>query len=304
MEPGKFRKITGISDKEGKTREIAVFDYFSQTALKPVHSFLYRVLRRLPGDMTFDQGAFKARVEGWDNPVFYSVDLTAATDRFPIDVICQVLEGRFSKEYVSAWKDIMVGYDFDVPQRPGLKLRYAVGNPMGAYSSWASFTLAHHFVVFLCCGRLGIPFHRARYCLLGDDIVIGDPVLGEEYRRQLTVLGVGVSDVKTHISSEMFEFAKRFFFRGSEISPFQVSSVIDGLGRYNELTSSLAGEAKKGLVPVEGIPSAVSELYGFLGRPARSGRNPEEIVSLRAWDGRPFGEYAATPLRFRSCVGT
>lgn len=266
---GRTRKIVGISDKEGKTREIAVFDYFSQTALRPLHSFLYRVLRRIPSDMTFDQGAFVERVKGWSDPVFYSVDLTAATDRFPISVISQVLRGRFPKEYVDAWEHVMVGETFDVPQLKDRKISYAVGNPMGAYSSWASFALAHHFVVFWCCEDLGIPFHQAPYCLLGDDIVIGSRDLGEAYRHRVDELGVGVSVLKTHISREFFEFAKRFYFRQQEISPFQVSSVIDGVARYNELTSSLAGEVKKGLISVDGIPSAVSELYGFLGRPAR-----------------------------------
>jgi len=27
------------------------------------------------------------------------------------------------------------------------EVHYRVGNPMGAYSSWSSFALAHHFVV-------------------------------------------------------------------------------------------------------------------------------------------------------------
>jgi len=48
--------------------------------------------------MTFNQGAFRDRVRGWDDPTFFSVDLTAATDRFPIDVICKVLGGRFPEE--------------------------------------------------------------------------------------------------------------------------------------------------------------------------------------------------------------
>lgn len=26
---------------------------------------------------------------------------------------------------------------------------------MGAYSSWASFALAHHYVVYYCCRELG-----------------------------------------------------------------------------------------------------------------------------------------------------
>jgi hypothetical protein len=33
-----LRKISSFPDKEGKTRTIAIFDYFSQTALKPLHT--------------------------------------------------------------------------------------------------------------------------------------------------------------------------------------------------------------------------------------------------------------------------
>jgi len=42
----------------------------------------------------------------------------------------------------------MVGYPFLVK---GKEVRYATGNPMGALSSWATFALAHHFVVFCAC---------------------------------------------------------------------------------------------------------------------------------------------------------
>jgi hypothetical protein len=88
----------GIPDKEGKTRVIAILDYFSQTALKPFHEYLFRLLRKIPQDCTFDQGSFVESVRNWKDPVYYSVDLTAATDRFPIELICWVLEGRFPKE--------------------------------------------------------------------------------------------------------------------------------------------------------------------------------------------------------------
>jgi hypothetical protein len=68
-----------------------------------------------------------------EGAVLYSVDLSAATDRFPISLIESVLKGVFPESYVSSWKDIMVGYPFDTPGMNGV--RYAVGNPMGAYSS-------------------------------------------------------------------------------------------------------------------------------------------------------------------------
>jgi len=37
----------------------------------------------------------------------------------------------------------------------GALLRYAVGQPMGALSSWAGLAITHHFLVQLCAYRLG-----------------------------------------------------------------------------------------------------------------------------------------------------
>lgn len=94
---GKIRKLVGISDKE-KSRTIAILDYWSQTVLRPVHFFLFGVLRKIPQDVTFNQGSFLEKVMGWDSSEFYSIDLKDATDRFPVDLISRVLEGAFTRE--------------------------------------------------------------------------------------------------------------------------------------------------------------------------------------------------------------
>lgn len=78
--------------------------------------------------------------------VYYSVDLTKATDRFPISLISRVLSIIFGANFVSHWERIMVGLPFRAPD--GSDVCYSRGNPMGALSSWASFAVAHHFVVF------------------------------------------------------------------------------------------------------------------------------------------------------------
>jgi hypothetical protein len=57
-----FRRIVYFADKEGKTRVVALGDYFSQAALKRLHSYLFKVLRKIPQDMTFNQGAFVEKV--------------------------------------------------------------------------------------------------------------------------------------------------------------------------------------------------------------------------------------------------
>jgi hypothetical protein len=53
-----FRKLSYFSDKEGKTRVIAILDYWSQTALRPLHKVLNQMLRKIGPDCTFDQGSF------------------------------------------------------------------------------------------------------------------------------------------------------------------------------------------------------------------------------------------------------
>jgi len=73
---------------------IAILDYWSQTCLKPVHDYLFHVLSHIPQDCTFHQGKFKTLL---DNPQgeYYSIDLIAATDRFPMKAIETVLKGKF-----------------------------------------------------------------------------------------------------------------------------------------------------------------------------------------------------------------
>jgi hypothetical protein len=157
----------------------------------------------------------------------------------------------------------MVGYAFSGPG--GSVNRYSVGNPMGAYSSWATFALSHHFVMFWCCQELQVKWTSARYVILGDDVLIGDPRLGELYRAKVLSLGVDISQPKSFVSSEMCEFAKRYLYRGEEVSPFPTSSVTENLGDVSLLVSSITGEERKGLTPKSGVPRCVGSLARFLG---------------------------------------
>lgn len=83
--------------------------------------------------MTFTQGSFKDHVRQWGRVKLFSIDLSSATDRFPIDLIADVLRGSLPADYVESWREVMVGYPFKSPS--GSDVQYSVGNPMGAYSS-------------------------------------------------------------------------------------------------------------------------------------------------------------------------
>lgn len=70
----------------------------------------------------------------------------------------------------------------------------------------------------------------------------------------------------------MCEFAKRYLYRQSaregsplvEITPFPLALVWAGESSVPLLVSAMHGEAKKGLVPVSGVPGAVRELDKIL----------------------------------------
>jgi len=62
FEKGMFRRLAGVPKEGGGTRCIALLDYMSQTCLKPVHRFLYRILETIPQDCTDDQDSFTRKI--------------------------------------------------------------------------------------------------------------------------------------------------------------------------------------------------------------------------------------------------
>lgn len=236
--------------------------------LRPLHLWIFsKVLTRIPQDCTFAQGTFKDKLLSKPIDKLYSIDLTAATDRFPIELISKVLEGRFPRWWVSAWQRIMVGTPFDYN---GSLIHYSVGNPMGALSSWATFTMAHHYVVYYCCKQLKISWKDLNYVLLGDDIVIAHTEVAEMYLSVMEDLGVDVSMAKTHVSKDTCEFAKRWLHEGSEITPFPISSLKESSKRYYSLINLLLEVDIKGWNLKCGIPEAIDSFYTFvIKRPSR-----------------------------------
>ncbi|PHT54893.1 hypothetical protein CQW23_03379 [Capsicum baccatum] len=76
------------------------------------------------------------------------------------------------------------------------KVAFLYGQPLGYYSLWSLFALSHHYVVWLAAKRVypqrTIPFKD--YALLGDDILITDALVAQQYRILLDKLGVTISE--------------------------------------------------------------------------------------------------------------
>jgi len=130
----------------------------------------------------------------------------------------------------------MISHPFSLS---GKMISYGTGNPMGAYSSFASFAIAHHYILFFICKEKGISFRKCPYFLLGDDILIMDKEVATRYKEIIKILGVDFSPLKTYDSSNFSEFTKRIFYKGSEVSPFPISSLKESSKYYYTLTQLL-----------------------------------------------------------------
>lgn len=133
-------RLAFLSDKGGKTRCVALGDIYSQTLLAPVHQRLFKYLRLVPMDGTFDQDRQRDRIQRVTatERCIYSLDMTAATDRLPAlyEVAVLILTGVLTPDQGLAWFLVVTNRSFTL--RKGDKrgsVRYSVGQPMGLLSS-------------------------------------------------------------------------------------------------------------------------------------------------------------------------
>jgi hypothetical protein len=142
------------------------------------------------------------------------MDLSAATDRFPITVQRRLLERMFQDPlFAQSWENLLVRGNYALPgdyldENGSNSVRYSVGRPMGAYSSWAAFALCHHLVVHYSAYLEGIE-NFTQYIVLGDDIVLKHDAVAKRYAKVMKKLGVELSMAKTHVSKDTYEFARR-----------------------------------------------------------------------------------------------
>jgi len=198
-------------DGGGKRRIVGVVDYWSQWVLRSLHLYLFDVLRRIPQDGTFDQMAPIGPLLDFARLGYpsFSFDLSNATDRLPVALQEQILR-VLSGHRLLAWSwRLMITFRYYTNPTSG-RIKYAVGQPMGALSSWAILAVTHHFIVQVAAYRSGWKGWFPLYALLGDDIVILTKSVADEYLSIMRYLGVPINKGKSIISDKgLIEFAKR-----------------------------------------------------------------------------------------------
>jgi hypothetical protein len=243
-------RLSEIQEAAGKVRVVALLDPFTQWLLYPLHDAFFSLFREISTDGCHDQTkpllALMSRLKEKGQKDVYSFDLSAATDRLPIIIQEDILGILLNPDAAKAWRDLLSQRDFLHrqclnPNYEGKKefterlVKYKVGQPMGAYSSWAMLNITHHLLVQWSYHRayniapdliLGTDwFHD--YAVLGDDIVIGNKRVADQYLGIMDLLGVPINMSKSLVSNNgSAEFAKRFILRYKDASPISFKELL------------------------------------------------------------------------------
>lgn len=223
----------------GKIRVFAMVDIWTQSVLKPLHDWLFRLFHSLPNDSTHNQdvGFLRAKEKANQYGHAWCYDLSAATDRLPIQLQSAILDSLFGHipcsghdtgiTYGQAWASLLTTRVYHLRKSEfsdSQDVKYAVGQPMGAYSSWAMLNLCHHLILQYICINLytKVKWYEC-YEVLGDDIVIFDERVASRYLEVME----GLLDVKCNQSKSLIapsrpviEFAKRVSIGQAEVSAF------------------------------------------------------------------------------------
>jgi len=191
-----------LQEVGGKLRSIASPHLIHQLSLRHFGRAIYRVVKSLPWDCTHDQ--LKAVPSVSDalrkGQRVHSVDLTCATDYFPLDVQITCLRAIFGNvPDIELFETISRSY---WNSELGV-VSWKKGQPLGLYPSFGSFTLTHGSLLWWLNGCT----HQDKFFVLGDDVVILDDSLFEKYTALLSQMSCPYSEQKSVSSAKLAEFA-------------------------------------------------------------------------------------------------
>jgi hypothetical protein len=260
----------GFKEEPGKIRVFAMVNILTQTLMAPLHKWIFLRLRKIPTDGTFNQVAPVERLikrfrrEGsW----VASYDLSAATDRLPLALQVRLLVPVLGEKMAANWANLLVSQPYGLPKvaksyNLGFdRVVYAVGQPMGALSSWALLALTHHALVQMAAFEV----HKLsgwflNYAILGDDVVIADRLVAQRYLAIMKEIGVDISLAKSLVSNtSSLEFAKRTWVAGRDVTPVSLAEMLVALRSLGALGELVNKNMKFGVIRI----SSVARFCGF-----------------------------------------
>jgi hypothetical protein len=203
-------EIHFLQELGGKLRSIASPLRIHQNALTPLSESLYSIVSKLPWDCTFDQSRAVPFIQSHlsSGGKIHSVDLSSATDHFPLSLQLVALRAIFGNDpSVDLFEEISRASW----KSPLGDLQWKKGQPLGLYPSFASFTLTHGLLLRHLAGSW-----QNQFFVVGDDVVILDNSLYIKYIDMLERMSCPWSTDKSLSSSKLAEFA------GKIITPSKV----------------------------------------------------------------------------------
>jgi len=208
-----FNGRIAVSQQGGaKARVFAMPNAWVQFYTKPYADYLFQVIHKIEDNWTqlpgvsavFDQmrGVHRTIAMLVSNRSCTSVDLSSATDRFPLFPqieVCKVLR-------IPEFGDALIQLTKDWEGLDGEVWNWSVGQPMGLNGSFPLFHLTHFFLLAGMAMKYWEPGDDPLFAVLGDDVVIYHDELLEDYFDWLATFEVPVTRDKSYTGS-VVEFA-------------------------------------------------------------------------------------------------
>jgi hypothetical protein len=210
-------KISAIQEGGAKGRIVATPTAWIQFYCYPYHKYLMKNIKRLESNygiagLQYGRSCCLDQVSGIhqalqilnDGHQFcQAVDLSSATDRFPLEVQQALCYELGIPEFAEALNELKGPWLSPDGQS---YWTYNSGQPMGLYGSFALFHLTHYCVLNALSHELQLNAAECNFCVLGDDVLIFSEPLRDAYLKVLEEWQVPISWHKSY-SGNVVEFA-------------------------------------------------------------------------------------------------
>jgi len=215
-------RIGLIQEAGRKLRAVANPGRIFQRVLEPFGNRIYDYLKDLPFDCTFNQNkAFPVLQEALSHGnMIHSIDLSGATDYFPLALQEHLLRKMFPDIEVNLFCELSKA-SWYMPQHGEISWRR--GQPLGLYPSFGAFALTHGCLLL---GLLNKEWNN-QFFVLGDDVVILDDQLAQDYFQVLSFLECPVSIPKSLHSNKLCEFGGKIVTASTVISQYKWREISD-----------------------------------------------------------------------------
>jgi hypothetical protein len=216
-------RIACIQEPSLKARWIANPNRVTQHYLRPFGEMLYRALRKVPTDCTFNQDAGMRWVSDQlvAGVTLTGADLSSATDLLDMTESVRLAvfkaSGRDISQIGSDWSNAEKQWinhinhfltisrmEWKMPN--GTYARWSRGQPLGTFPSFAVLGLTNNCLAEKACVESGIP--KDSFRVIGDDVIM-DTRAYPAYRRLVEQIGGVINETKTLTSKKIGEFAGR-----------------------------------------------------------------------------------------------